>query len=465
MNKKVLVLMPDGVSLRNFAYSAFYEIGVKKCYEVVFWNATPFDLQNMGFREIKIQNPKLHALTDILKAAQIRVELSLYAKRDKDTIYHEYVFPLSYNSLKKAVKSLMIRWYKRRYASEKGLKRLRSRIISLERKTVYYQDCIKVLKTEKPDFVFSVSQRSVLSIAPLAASKEMGIPTASFIFSWDNVPKATTVVTTDYYFVWSEHMKQELTNYQQYIEPEQIKVTGTPQFENHFNSSIKETREVFFKTHGLDLNKEYICFSGDDVTTSPTDAFYLRDVAAAVKELNDNGQNLGIIFRRCPVDYSERYNQVLKAYEDIIISIEPAWEKIGDSWNTILPTKKDLALQTNIIEHTACVVNLGSSMVFDYACYDKPCAFINYNYLNPSKQAEEGVYVYDYVHFRSMPSKKAVVWFSRPEDISKDLLAMLTDGKDTLAESKRWFEKINLHPPQDASERIWDEVTQTILKL
>ncbi|MFT5386641.1 MAG: hypothetical protein ACI81W_004054, partial [Saprospiraceae bacterium] len=30
MNKKVLVLMPDGVSLRNFAYSAFYEIGVKK---------------------------------------------------------------------------------------------------------------------------------------------------------------------------------------------------------------------------------------------------------------------------------------------------------------------------------------------------------------------------------------------------------------------------------------------------
>ncbi|MGK0174911.1 MAG: hypothetical protein ACI9AT_001293, partial [Ulvibacter sp.] len=34
-----------------------------------------------------------------------------------------------------------------------------------------------------------------------------------------------------------------------------------------------------------------------------------------------------------------------------------------------------------------------------------------------------------------------------------------------LAESKRWFEKINLHPPQDASERIWDEVTQTILKL
>ena len=462
MSKKVLVLMPDGVSLRNFAYSSFYEIGSKKGYEVVFWNATPFDLEDLGFREIRIKNPKLHPLTDILKAAQIRVELQLFAKRDKDPIYYGYVFPLSYRSLKSALKSFMIRWYKLRYASEIGLKRLRTRIVSLERKTDYYQDCLKVLEVEKPDFVFSASQRSVVSIAPLTASKDLGVPTASFIFSWDNVPKATTVVTTDHYFVWSEHMKKELLHYQRYIGASQVKVTGTPQFENHFNPSVKETRETFFEIHDLDLKKDYICFSGDDVTTSPTDDLYLRDIASAVRTLNDNGQNLGIIFRRCPVDFSERYNKVLEAYEDIIVSIEPVWKKIGDSWNTVLPTKEDLALQTNIIAHTACVVNLGSSMVFDYACYDKPCAFINYNYLNQSKQLEKGVYVYDFVHFRSMPSKKAVVWFSSPEDISKDLLAMLTDGKETSTAAKKWFEKINMHPPEEASKRIWDNIENLI---
>jgi hypothetical protein len=35
----------------------------------------------------------------------------------------------------------------------------------------------------------------------LLAAQQLGIPTATFIFSWDNLPKATMVVETDYYFV------------------------------------------------------------------------------------------------------------------------------------------------------------------------------------------------------------------------------------------------------------------------
>ena len=38
--KKVFVLLPDGVGLRNFVYSNFYEIG-KQEYDIVFWNNTP----------------------------------------------------------------------------------------------------------------------------------------------------------------------------------------------------------------------------------------------------------------------------------------------------------------------------------------------------------------------------------------------------------------------------------------
>jgi hypothetical protein len=43
----------------------------------------------------------------------------------------------------------------------------------------------------------------------LLAAQQLGIPTATFIFSWDNLPKATMVVETDYYFV-GDHMKLEL---------------------------------------------------------------------------------------------------------------------------------------------------------------------------------------------------------------------------------------------------------------
>jgi hypothetical protein len=57
-----------------------------------------------------------------------------------------------------------------------------------------------------------------LAVAPLLAAQDLGIPTATFIFSWDNLPKATMVVEANYYFVWSHHMKRELLLYYPNIE-------------------------------------------------------------------------------------------------------------------------------------------------------------------------------------------------------------------------------------------------------
>ena len=43
------------------------------------------------------------------------------------------------------------------------------------------------------------------------------------------------------------------------------------------------------------FSKKYICFSGDDITTSPNDPVYLGDTAKAIMKLNESGQNLGIV--------------------------------------------------------------------------------------------------------------------------------------------------------------------------
>jgi hypothetical protein len=57
-NKKIFILLPDGIGLRNFAFTNFYEIGIKKGFDIVFWNNTPFELSELGFKEIKIHNAK-----------------------------------------------------------------------------------------------------------------------------------------------------------------------------------------------------------------------------------------------------------------------------------------------------------------------------------------------------------------------------------------------------------------------
>ena len=283
MSKKIFILLPDGVSLRNFAYTSFYKLGIEKGYEVIFWNYTPFDLNSLGFSQINITNTKLHLFTDILKYAQIRAEIRRFAKRDKDSIYIEYLFPLSYKNLKAIIKSVLVLLISRLYATEKGLLKLRKKICDLERTTNYYKQCKRVLEKEKPDFIFCTSQRSVTAIAPLTAAKDLDIPIAAFIFSWDNLPKATTIITADYYFVWSDLMKDELLHYQRYIKSSQVYITGTPQFEPHFENDRLLSREDFCKQHNLDSKCTYFCYSGDDITTSPKDELYLRDIAKAIR--------------------------------------------------------------------------------------------------------------------------------------------------------------------------------------
>lgn len=463
-NNKIVILLPDGIGLRNFAYSDFQAIGVQENFEVVFWNNTPFDLTQLGFKEIKIQNSKSHPLTETYKNARKQIELNLNIRRTKDAVYNTYRFPFSYATIIKAIKSGVTQFLSITHSSPFGLKRIRHKIKQEERKTLYYHQCLETLQKERPALVFCTNQRPMTAIAPLLAAHDLGIPTATFIFSWDNLPKATMVVETDYYFVWSDWMKKELLFYYPYLKEEQVFVTGTPQFEAHFDKTKILSREDFFKQYHLDLDKRYICYSGDDVTTCPDDPKYLEDVALAVRELNKKGHVLRIVFRRCPVDFSTRYDQVLENYKDVITPIAPLWERIGEGWNTILPTPDDIALQNATIEHTEMVVNLGSSMVFDYVAHNKPCAFINYDVTQKKLKNWSVKKIYHYVHFRSMPNKEAVLWINSPNEISAIIEKGITTPSSVIENAQKWFELINQHPPQEASKRIWKAIKTIISK-
>jgi hypothetical protein len=453
-NKKIFILLPDGVGLRHFAYNNFFTIGKKKGLSITYWNNTPFDLASLGYQEIKIKSAKASPLADIYKNARKHIELNLNIKKRRDTVYDTYRFPFTYKTIKSSIKSSASKLLIAFYSSNKGLVHIRESIKKKERTTVYYNECSQTLKNERPAMVFCTNQRPVLAIAPLLAAQDLGIPTATFIFSWDNLPKATMVVETDYYFVWSDYMKKELINYYPYIQDNQIFVTGTPQFEPHFNLDKIVSKEDFFGIHQLDFNKNYICYSGDDITTCPDDPQYLSDVATAVRQLNREGHSLGIIFRRCPVDFSNRFDQVLQNNKDVITPIAPKWKKTGEGWNAILPSQADLDLQINTVYHTEMVINLGSSMVFDYVAHKKPCAFINYDVTKKVVEDWSVSKIYNYVHFRSIPNKKSVIWLNSKDEIASKIENALRDSQIIINHAEDWFKVINQHPPEEASQRI-----------
>ncbi|WP_434035427.1 UDP-glycosyltransferase [Formosa sp. 4Alg 33] len=456
-SKKILFIIPDGVSLRNFVYTSFYKQAQAMNMDIVFLNLTPLPLSELGLREVMPKVVKQHPLTDSFKNAKKRVELNQFIRRDQDTVYHKYWFPLRASGIKSLVKYALTQVLIGLYNSEHGILSLRKRIRQLESQTAYYTECLNIIKQEAPDVVYSASQRAILSIAPIEAAKALEIPTVGFVFSWDNLPKSMLDVETDYYHVWSSHMKTELLKYYPFVKAKQIKVTGTPQFEPHYDADLIVSKSVFYRQYHLDSETTYFCFSGDDVTTSPQDPMYLRDVANAIKNLNSQGHKLGIIFRRCPVDFSDRFDAVLQAFKDFIVPIAPLWEALGTGWNAKLPTPEDAILLSNLAEHTAGVINLGSSMVFDYVAHHKPCAYMHYHY-NEKMEVITGVHVYDYVHFRSMPTKQSVFWLNHPNGIQEDLLRMLNNEAIEIRHAEDWFSKINEQPGNEASQRILNDL-------
>ncbi len=463
MDKKIFVFLPDGVGLRNFAFTKFKDIGENKGYNITYWNNTPFSIEKeLGFQEIKIENQTVHPLTSIFTRSRKRAELNFFDRKFKETVYNTYNFPHPYKGVKNAFKSLAVDFLVFFGSNERGIKFIRNQIKKLERKTSKYTYCKNQLQENKPDFVFCTNQRPTQAIAPILAAQDLGIPTATFVFSWDNLPKATTLVETDYYFVWSDHMKRELLQYCPYVKSENVFVTGTPQFESHFNQSLLQTKESFFAEHNLDLNKRYICFSGDDIVTSPLDQYYLEDLALSVRELNKEEYNLGILYRKCPVDFTDRYDSILDKYKDVVVSIDPLWRPVGTLWNEIMPTKEDFALQSNICEHTEFVANIASSMVFDFVAHDKSCLFFDYEQPQLKKGIRDIGQNYKYIHFRSMPGKNAALWTYDKKTLTTTVRDIIDGKQSSVKEGKEWFEIIVGPKPIKASENIWNDIDEIL---
>ncbi|SEA89133.1 UDP-N-acetylglucosamine:LPS N-acetylglucosamine transferase [Flavobacterium gillisiae] len=464
MNKKIFIFFPDGVGLRNFAFTQFKELGEERGNQIVYWNNTVFSLkEELGYDEVIIENHKIHRLTPIYTRIRKHIELNVSRQKFNDTVYATYKFPFSYNGLKNSLISIFSKLMIGFNSSEAGIIRVRNRINALERSTDKYKYCKAQLLEHKPDLVFCTTQRATQSIGALLAAQDIGIPTVGFVYSWDNVPKAMHLIETDYYCVWSDLMKEEVLKYYPFIKESQVIVTGTPQFEPHFDSGLSQSRADFCAENNLDPTKKYICYSGDDETTSPLDQFYLEDLAVAVRNLNAKGENLAIIYRKCPVDTTTRYDLVLEKYKDCIAVLNPLWKPFGKNWNEILPTKADLKALYNVCQHSELVTNVCSSTVFDFVLHNKPCVYYNYEQPQFKKGIRDIGQNYNYVHFRSMPTPEAAVFCTDKKELENQIKQILEGKLSNVSEGKKWFEIVASEAPTEASKNIWNTIG-TILK-
>ncbi|TCN56406.1 UDP-glycosyltransferase [Flavobacterium circumlabens] len=452
---KILLLFPDGVGIRNYLYSTVFKDMEEDL--VLFHNFDP-ETVNAIKTNVDIDD---------------EITIPAYKESVKEKFLRELIClsRLYYNTQKVKNPSLLTNWnWSQKTFSKKFFYKLMettapffrkySTILKLEekyqkaiRQNPFYDEVKEILEKVKPKVVFCSHQRALKVAGIFAVAADLGIKTATVIYSWDNLPKARMALRADHYLVWSDYMKKELELYYPEIPSENIHITGTSQFEFYEDEKNIINKETFFKTYNLDLNKKIICFSGDDTKTSPDDPAYLNDMAEELTKANLQDE-YQILFRRCPVDFSGRYESVISKYSDLIKEAAPLWYfNTANEWNTVYPSIEDVKLLISTAFYSDIVVNVGSTMAFDFAMFNKPCVFINYD--QPVKNIKEWSVktIYQFQHFKSMPDKEVVIWLNHKDEI----VEKLTLQKNCSTAMMEW-KKIVLEDYKNASMKIRETI-------
>ena len=450
---KILFIVPDGVGIRNYLYSDL--ISELNTSEITILSTLPkeaFYQINADFDYQKLTFEKEGFVTRLFRETATYARLCFNARTvNNPSILKNWNYQPKGLKLKTLNKFAQIfgKIASSNYQNIVKLEKVAERNWSNKVIEQYKQQ----LKQFNPKSIFITHQR-VASLMPIClAAKELNIPVVSSIYSWDNVPKGRLAIRADKYVVWSDYMKEEMKQFYPEIPSEDVLVSGTPQFEFYTQEDKIINRNEFANQYGLDTNRSWICFSGDDVKTSPYDPQYLQDVAQAVSQIDEHIRPQ-IIFRRCPVDFSTRYDAVLNEFKDCIVSIDPIWNVPNaiENWGVYFPKKEDITLQVNLAFHCAAVVNLGSTMAHDFAMFDKPCFYYNYDPVSDKNWSVKTIY--NYQHFRSMKGLEAVGWLHSKDAIQTELEKVIKQEQVEGKDRKLWLQRIVLHPVNQASKNI-----------
>ncbi|MCL4793564.1 MAG: hypothetical protein KJZ84_03330 [Bryobacteraceae bacterium] len=449
---KTLFLVPDGVGVRNFLLDPFAQFVGQVLDPVVLagfrpellpeearrWSPLPF----LPFRE----GPVVALLRYALAYAH-QYRWGSYAMLSN--LARPVAGPFKVRLLHRVAKRVG-----RACGHAAGIKWLARLLEAENTRRREFREYQQLLRRLNPLVVFCTHQRPVSVVPIVLAAHSLGIPTVTFIYSWDNLSGQGRIPAPfDYYFVWSTLMKSELLRYYPDVRDNQVVITGTPQFDAYADTSLYVSREEFCRRVGADPARPLICYSGGDRTTCPNEPNQL----ALFLELARRGRfegNPQILFRPSPADEGSRFDWVRERYPELIYA-RPRWRFAPNSnWVNNMPTQEDVTLLVNLARHANIGVNMASTMTMDFAVFDKPVVNIAYWSEDPANlQSTPWPKFYSYEHFKPVVDLRATLIADSAESLVDCVNAALADP-GVCRDGRRQLLALQMdNPPGGASAR------------
>lgn len=227
----------------------------------------------------------------------------------------------------------------------------------------------------KPDLVFNGSHiHGLAGEFPLRVAKRMGLPTAGFIFSWDNLTSRSRIfVPYDYYLVWHAHMRDQLRSIYPRVRAENVFITGTPQFDFHFKPEFRLAREELCRRIGVDPKRPFILY-----TSGIWNHFYEehRHVESIIRILD--GLPLDAKPQLVVRNYAKGTSDQLKAMAarkiPNVVFPPVLWD---ERW--LMPQHEDLSIYTSLVHHAALSINAASTVTLEFLMFGKPVINLDFD--------------------------------------------------------------------------------------
>ncbi len=297
---------------------------------------------------------------------------------------------------------------------------------------------LKLLKRLSPALVFNGSHvHSRNAIQAVQAANWLGIPTATFIFSWDNLTSQGRILLPyDYFLVWSEDLKKQLLEIYDEIRPEQIFVTGTPQFDFHFQEKFYQTRKEFCREIGADPKRPIVLYTTGMANHMPGEEEIVEEIADILKETDDRKNPPRLLVRVYPKDLTGRFDELKRRRKDILFP-PVAWEK---QWLT--PKFEDCAALVNTLRHAALGINVASTISLELCMFDKPVINVGYNPKSVDESDLNYADYYEFDHYAPIVESGAVEVARNREQMREMILNFLNQPERASEQRKKLISKM-----------------------
>ncbi|MEW5939694.1 MAG: hypothetical protein AB1750_08545 [Chloroflexota bacterium] len=246
-----------------------------------------------------------------------------------------------------------------------------------------------------PDLVFNCSHiHGPQADIPLRVAHGLGFKTAAFLFSWDNLTsRGRIMVPYDFFLVWNEDIKRKFLDIYPEVAPERVTVTGTPQFDFHFDPRFHLTREDLSHRVGLNPSRRFILYT---TGMDPDFAEEYRTVRAVIDFLQsmDAATRPQLLVRTYIKGNSKEMvalAEEMRGHPDVVFP-PILWDK---QW--VMPLEEDLYVYTNLLRHCALGINGASTVTLELMMMDKPV--INLAFEPPGSQLPHYMRFSRHIHY------------------------------------------------------------------